>query len=337
MDDRARVEELLGRPPRGAFDVVVRDDDGDPVVLRNAPFLDDGTPMPTRYYLVGRDLVADVSRLEAAGGVKQAEAEIPADQIAGVHTRYAVERDSQIGDDHPGPRPYGGVGGTREGVKCLHAHVAHHLATGDDPVGAWALARLGDAGSRPTAGSLVVDIGDANTALEVRGGGRSTLPLGAVTLADEIFGQSEVARPEDLSNAIGSVQDHFEDVLMEFPGMLATPAVWARGAHAEMLARVEIGTDSVTRSELARPDLEEVFRTLVAEDHATRAENPGLDSGHVRSIVGACCVILGIMRRLQADHVTVEPAAPSGVDHGAPGEVGTPTDVSATAIFEVDG
>ncbi len=33
------------------------------------------------------------------------------------------------------PRPSGGVGGTREGVKCLHAHYAHHGAGGENPVG----------------------------------------------------------------------------------------------------------------------------------------------------------------------------------------------------------
>ena len=33
-DDRARVEQLLGRPPAAAFDVVVRDESGDPVVIR---------------------------------------------------------------------------------------------------------------------------------------------------------------------------------------------------------------------------------------------------------------------------------------------------------------
>jgi hypothetical protein len=36
------------------------------------------------------------------------------------------------------------VGGTRRGVKCLHAHVAHLLAGGDDAVGRWTLAHLGD-------------------------------------------------------------------------------------------------------------------------------------------------------------------------------------------------
>jgi uncharacterized protein len=142
MDDRVRVAQLLGREPQGAFDVVVRDRTGDPVVVRNAPFLDDGTPMPTRYYLVGAELVRDVSRLEAIGGVRDAEAEIPAEDIAAVHERYAAERDAEIPTGHDGPRPSGGVGGTRTGVKCLHAHVAYALAGGDDPVGRWALRML---------------------------------------------------------------------------------------------------------------------------------------------------------------------------------------------------
>jgi uncharacterized protein len=142
MDDRARVAELLGRSPRGAFDVVVRDATGDPVVVRNAPFLDDGTPMPTRYYLVGAEIVKAVSRVEAAGGVDQVEAELSPLDIAEIHRRYESERDASIATDHIGPRPSGGVGGTRVGVKCLHAHVAHHLATGDDEIGRWTLARI---------------------------------------------------------------------------------------------------------------------------------------------------------------------------------------------------
>lgn len=142
MDDHARVAELLGRRPAGAFDVVVRDDDGDPVVVRNAPFLDDGTPMPTRYYLVGAQIVREVSRLEAGGGVRAAEADLDAADIAAAHRRYAAERDAEIPDDHVGPRPSGGVGGTRTGVKCLHAHVAYLLAGGDDPVGRWTMEHL---------------------------------------------------------------------------------------------------------------------------------------------------------------------------------------------------
>ncbi len=140
--DRERVAALLGREPRGAFEVVVRDADGDPVVVRNAPFLDDGTPMPTRYYLVGEELVKAVSRIEAAGAVDEVEAELDDDVIAEIHRRYESERDEAIDPTHSGPRPSGGVGGTRVGVKCLHAHVANHLAVGDDAIGRWTLDRV---------------------------------------------------------------------------------------------------------------------------------------------------------------------------------------------------
>ena len=148
--DADRVAELLGRRPRGAFDVVVRDATGDPVVVRNAPFLDDGTPMPTRYYLVGSELVRAVSRVESAGGVDEVEAELDDAIIESIHRRYAAERDAAIDPGHVGPLPSGGVGGTRIGVKCLHAHVAHELATGDDEIGRWTLARVpaGTVGAR---------------------------------------------------------------------------------------------------------------------------------------------------------------------------------------------
>ena len=141
-DDLDRVRSLLGREPLGHFEVVVRDEMGDPLVLRNAPLLDDGTPMPTRYWLIGRSLVSAIGRLEAAGGVNQAEAEIDPEQIAAAHARYAAERDACLPPGHTGPRPSGGVGGTRVGVKCLHAHYGYFLAGGDDPVGRWVDERI---------------------------------------------------------------------------------------------------------------------------------------------------------------------------------------------------
>jgi len=147
--DRAAVETLLGRVPQGDFDVVVRDAAGAPVVIRNAPLLDDGTPMPTRFWLVGPGELLAVARLESSGGVRAAEAEVSAEAIADAHARYAAERDAALPDDHDGPRPFGGVGGTRRGVKCLHAHYAWHLAGGDDPVGRWVQARLDEGAGEP--------------------------------------------------------------------------------------------------------------------------------------------------------------------------------------------
>ena len=140
--DIARVGELLGRIPQGQFEIVVRTKSGDPVVLRNAPFLDDGTPMPTRYWLLGEHETVIVGRLEASGGVNQAEADIGPIALEETHNRYAAERDAAIDPTHTGPRPFGGVGGTRVGVKCLHAHFGWWLAVGDDPVGQWVADKL---------------------------------------------------------------------------------------------------------------------------------------------------------------------------------------------------
>ena len=142
LRDWAEVAELLGRQPQGGFRVWVRDLDGSPRVIRNSPLLADGTPMPTRYWLVSVSDCLAVSRLESRGGVRQAEAAVDGAALASAHARYAAERDAALPADHSGPRPTGGVGGTRRGVKCLHAHYAWHLAGGDDPVGEWVAARL---------------------------------------------------------------------------------------------------------------------------------------------------------------------------------------------------
>jgi hypothetical protein len=136
------VRAALGREPTADFEVVVRADDGTPVVLRNAPFTAAGRPMPTRYWLVGPRLVRRVAQLEAAGGVRAAEAAVAPEALAAAHDRYAREREAAIPATHQGPRPSGGVGGTRRGVKCLHAHYAWHLAGGDDPVGTWVAERI---------------------------------------------------------------------------------------------------------------------------------------------------------------------------------------------------
>jgi len=141
-DDVAALTSRLGREPQAEFDVVMRDADGAPVVVRNAPFTRDGTPMPTRYWLVDPDLNLQVSRLEAAGGVREAQAAVDPDELRAAHDAYAAERDAAIPVEHTGPRPSGGVGGTRQGVKCLHAHYAYVLAGGDDPVGRWTAEEL---------------------------------------------------------------------------------------------------------------------------------------------------------------------------------------------------
>jgi hypothetical protein len=140
--DVVALPERLGRAPQADFEVVVRDAAGAPVVVRNAPFTRDGTPMPTRFWLVDPDLNLRIARLEAAGGVRAAQAALDDAALRAAHVAYAAERDAAIPARHAGPRPSGGVGGTRQGVKCLHAHYANLLAGADDPVGRWTAAQL---------------------------------------------------------------------------------------------------------------------------------------------------------------------------------------------------
>ncbi len=87
-DDFEAVAGLLGRAPQGAFEVAVRDGGGAPVVILNSPLLDDGTPMPTRYWLVGRTERDLVSRLESIGGVKAAEAAVDPGALEAAHAEY---------------------------------------------------------------------------------------------------------------------------------------------------------------------------------------------------------------------------------------------------------
>lgn len=144
--DREVVAYLIGREPMGEFEVVVRRSDGTPVVIENGPLFDSGRPMPTRYWLADRKLSRLIGTLEAEKGVKRAEAELPAEQIAATHAAYEAGRAALLPTCHDGPAPSGGVGGTRVGVKCLHAHYANLLAGAEDVVGEWVQARLMEKG-----------------------------------------------------------------------------------------------------------------------------------------------------------------------------------------------
>ena len=138
-DDRQVVEVQIGRPLRAGSEVVARCHLALPVVVKVPPHLDDGTPFPTLYWLTCPLATTRIGRLEGAGGVKRMEAKASSDPEFGAaleraHSDYAAERDAYV-SDIAGPRPSGGVGGTARGVKCLHAHYAHHAAGGENPVG----------------------------------------------------------------------------------------------------------------------------------------------------------------------------------------------------------
>lgn len=140
MDERSIVEVQIGRPPRSPVVVEARCHLDLPVVTLVPPILDDGTPFPTSHWLTCPLAVVRIARLEAAGGVKQADARIAADAAMGrqwseTMDRYARERGARIPEDWDGPRPRGGVAGSEHGVKCLHAQYADTAAGNDNPIG----------------------------------------------------------------------------------------------------------------------------------------------------------------------------------------------------------
>ncbi len=133
-EDLDIIEALVGRPLAGRCAVVVRRRDGRPVVIENEPHLRDGTPMPTLYWLVDEELNEAVSRVEGNGGVHRFETLVDPEDLARAHDEYRRRREAAtVRTDAIAAS--GGVGGTRVGVKCLHAHLANYMAGNDDPVG----------------------------------------------------------------------------------------------------------------------------------------------------------------------------------------------------------
>ena len=139
MDDQAVIEIQIGRPPRADSKTVSRCHLDLPVVVQVPPILDDGTPFPTLYWLTCPLATIRIGRLEGAGGVKRMEQKADVDpdfgeSLQAAHASYAAKREALI-PEGASPIPSGGVGGTRAGVKCLHAHYAHARSGDANPVG----------------------------------------------------------------------------------------------------------------------------------------------------------------------------------------------------------
>ena len=137
-DDRALVEQQLGRPPRAFHRVVCRCPFDRPAVTEQTPYDLAGEPFPTTYYLTCPYLVAAVSRLEAAGGVERwsaavaREPELRESLERATDEQRLLRRDLAAGANwSDGGASLGlGIGGSRNPaqLKCLHAHVAYALA-----------------------------------------------------------------------------------------------------------------------------------------------------------------------------------------------------------------
>jgi uncharacterized protein len=125
--------------------VAVRCACGLPAVLETYPLVD-GHPFPTLYWLTCRRAIAAVGNLEAAGRMRELNERLAtdgafADALATAQADYIARRDALV---PLGPDAGGVGGGPMTRIKCLHAHYAHHLVCGCNPVGAWVAEQIGD-------------------------------------------------------------------------------------------------------------------------------------------------------------------------------------------------
>ena len=150
--DVAVIAVQLGRPPRGLLAVAHRCPCGLPDVAQTAPRLPDGSPFPTLYYLTCPRAAAAVSKLEAAGMMREMTVRLADDALRqryeAAHRDYLARREVAARTAGVEPLPSGtqSAGGMPGRVKCLHALVAHELAAGGvnpfgrevlDAVGQW--------------------------------------------------------------------------------------------------------------------------------------------------------------------------------------------------------
>src|SRR5438105_3042880 len=91
-DDRTILAAQLGRDARGDIDVVARCRFGLPSVIKTSPYLEDGTPFPTLYYVVCPVAMRAIGRLEAAGTMRAYEERLHADEDLRNAYRRAHER-----------------------------------------------------------------------------------------------------------------------------------------------------------------------------------------------------------------------------------------------------
>jgi exopolyphosphatase/guanosine-5'-triphosphate,3'-diphosphate pyrophosphatase len=151
--------------------------------------------------------------------------------------------------------------------------------------------------------TVMVRIDDDSTLVDVDGQ-QHVIPLGPVSLTIEVL-SSDPPKPEELTNAIGTVVDHLDDMLRALPAAIDADGVGIVGEHAAIIAAVEFGGDPPLPFSLGRAAAEDVFRTVATESAHERARNPGLPPDAVDTIVGACCIVVALMRHLHLDQVDV--------------------------------
>ena len=269
--------------------------------------LDDGTPMPTRYWLVGPDGVRRVRQLEATGGVapprRRSTPRSSPPPTAGTRpsaTRWfpttTPARDRGRGRRHANrrqvpARPLGLASRRRRRPgRPLDRRAARAASRG-----AHHARRVGD--------------GDA---VHER---TSTGPAGTLWTTDPVgrrqpHGDRVRRRPTPITRPAhqrpGRRRRPVRRRRARAPRLIDIAAVLVRRARRSHAGPTRAGSDDVAAAvALDRAAAEEIFRLVATESARERAHNPGLPSEHVDTIVATCCIVLSVMRRFHLDQVTI--------------------------------
>ncbi len=162
---------------------------------------------------------------------------------------------------------------------------------------------------------LVVDIGGGSTEFAVgaaRVEAAASIQMGCVRLTEKYL-HHDPPLPEELSNCLAEVEFHVDGVIRDHPLMASATRLIGLAGTVTNVAAVELGLpqydpDAIHHFNLTKDAAEDVFRTLATESVADRMHNPGLEPRRADVIVGGCCVLVGIMRRLGFDECLVSEA-----------------------------
>mgnify|MGYP000889725858 CR=1 FL=1 len=166
---------------------------------------------------------------------------------------------------------------------------------------------------------LVFDLGGGSTEFVLGSSGPEGAIVGAVSLdvgcvrLTERFITADPPPPEDLSAAISYTDSWLDDVVRELPDWTTARQVIGLAGTVSTVAAVELGLadydrDAIHGFTLTREAAEDVFRTLATEARADRIHNPGLEEARADVIVGGCCALVAILRRLGLAEIRVSEA-----------------------------
>ncbi|MGA1419247.1 MAG: exopolyphosphatase [Ilumatobacteraceae bacterium] len=266
----------------------------------------------------GNELVRQVNVTALGEGVSRSGV---LSQAAIERTLRVIEGYSRITAEHDAAlhltgtaacRMAGNTGDFFSRVKTITGSMPRLLSADDEARLAW----HGAVASLPVVdgNTMVIDIGGASTEVTVGTPQLEviesvSMPFGVVTLTEaELHG--DPPRAEELSNAISMVGDAVDNAAIERPLLGEVSRVIGVAGSIVTIAAVELGLREFDSSrlhgmQLSKDAAEDVFRTLATERLADRVHNPGLPLERAGVIVGGCCILVAIMRRLGLEHITV--------------------------------